>query len=391
MLGHDEGSGQRKQPDVLEFGRDRRASRRAAPSLLLALLVIATVLVVAVRTAGQHSRPQPTAAPAPSPAPAPPPIRVFAVGHRMLGVSAGWQLLARGRDDMLRIQLSKGRVAWTYVPPLQTGSQAVAFVPTARGALIRPADLVPGYVVPDGHQARPLTGLLARGGPLLPGPAGTATAWILVTRPPATPSLSLITLASHRPGARIPLPPDGTLLPGTAVADGRGDVLVITTTAAVRDIGPGWDRRVPGRLIAVGQASWLTVTCRGRPDRCHYQVIASDNSTRRQLPGLVRDDPDYYLWPPPGVIAPDGDVAAVPLAGPGGSATVHLISLRSGISTNTGVPVSGGEQSMAWSPDGRWLFVASASGTLIAVSARAGQARTLGLRLPPVVQVAIRP
>jgi hypothetical protein len=392
MLGHDGGSGQRKQPDVLEFGRDRKPGHWRASRLLLAALVIVTGLVVYVRAAGHHSgAAQPT--PALPTAPAPPPVRVISAGHRLLGVRAGWQLFARGPDDLLRIQLSQGRVTWTYVPPIQTGNPAVAFVLTAHEALIRPADQVPGYVVPDGRQARLLTGLLARGGPLLPGPPGTATAWILVTRPPAIPSLSLITLSTDRRSARIPLPPDGPLLSGTAVADGRGDALLITTTSsAVHDVGPGWDRLVQGMVIAVGQASWLTVTCKGHPDRCHYQVISSIDGSRRRLPGTVRNGPYFFLWPPAGVISPDGDMAAVPLTGASGATTVHLVSLRTGVSTDLGVRVREGYlQSMAWSPDGRWLFVASASGKLVAINARSGQARSLGLKLPGVEQVAIRP
>ncbi len=45
---------------------------------------------------------------------------------------------------------------------------------------------------------------------------------------------------------------------------------------------------------------------------------------------------------------------------------------------------------MAWSPDSRWLFVAAADGKLLAVNARTGQAKSLGVTLPAVSQVAIR-
>jgi hypothetical protein len=49
------------------------------------------------------------------------------------------------------------------------------------------------------------------------------------------------------------------------------------------------------------------------------------------------------------------------------------------------------EDSMVWSPDGRWLFVAASGGKLVVVNARTGQAEGLGVSLPPVDQVAIRP
>lgn len=392
MLGHDDGHGQRGKPDVLEFGRDRQASRWRASRVPLALLVIVTALVVIVQAAWHHPRPRPTTPQQPATAPPPPPVRVISVGHRLLGVRGGWELFARGPDDLLRIQLSQGRVIRTYVPALETGSRAVAFLIAAHKALIRPADLVPGYVVPDGGQARPLAGLLARSGPLLPGPAGSRAAWILVIAPPALPMLSQVTLTGHRSGARILFPPTDSLLPATAVADGRGNALVLTETFTAYDVGPGGSRKVPGTVVAVGQASWLTVICRPSPGGCHYQVIDSADGARRPLPGMVRSSPFSSNWPPAGVIAPDGTVAAVPEAGQGGSTTVHLVSLSTGSSTDLGVRTDGtGYQTMAWSPDSRWLFVATASGKLVAVDARSGRARSLGVKLPAIDQVAIRP
>jgi hypothetical protein len=45
---------------------------------------------------------------------------------------------------------------------------------------------------------------------------------------------------------------------------------------------------------------------------------------------------------------------------------------------------------MVWSPDSRWLFVAAASGRLIAIDASTGRAEGLGVAVGPVDQVAIR-
>ena len=89
--------------------------------------------------------------------PPPPAIRVITVGHWLLGVTAGWQLFARGPDDLLRIQLAQGKISLTHVPPLETANPDVAFVIGPHEAMIRSTDLVPGYVVPDGAQPRPLT------------------------------------------------------------------------------------------------------------------------------------------------------------------------------------------------------------------------------------------
>ncbi len=286
-----------------------------------------------------------------------------------------------------------GRVTWTYVPTLETASPAVAFVIGAHEAVIRSADFVPGYVVPDGGQARLLTGPLAGSGPLLPGPPGTQTAWV-TAGPPTSPRLSLVTLSGRWPGPRIRFPPGGPQLPANAVSDGRGDALVTTASSTDYDTGPGWDRAVPGTIIAVGPASWLTVTCGALYRHCRYQVIDTADGARRLLPGAVVDDLYDFGWPPAGVIAPDGSTAALPETGLGGATTVHLISLRTGITKDLSVRIGAGDsayqESMAWSPDSRWLFVATASGKLVAVNALSDQVQPLAVTLPPVDQVAIR-
>jgi hypothetical protein len=291
-------------------------------------------VTIVVQAGGHQGRPAAKAA-------APPPaVRVTTVGHRLLGVTASWQLFARGPDDLLQIQLARGRITRTYVPPLDSGNPDVAFVAGARQTIIRSSDLVPGYVVPEGRQARALTGPLA-------------------------------------------------------VSDGRGDVLVTTGSFTVYDGGPGWDRLVPGTVVAVGPAGWLVVTCDPQYRHCRNEVIGTAGGSRRVLPGAAAAEPYYPSCPPTGVIAPDGSTAALAESGRHGRLTVHLISLRTGTTTDLGVPLSvaGSDynsQSMAWSPDSRWLFVAAAGGRLVAVSTRTGRAESLGVALPAVDQVAIR-
>jgi hypothetical protein len=131
------------------------------------------------------------------------------------------------------------------------------------------------------------------------------------------------------------------------------------------------------------------------------EVIGTAGGSRRALPGPAAAGPPYSSWPPTGVIAPDSSTAAAAESGRHGRLTVHLINLRTGTTIDLGVPLglpgsnfpSGPDahsQSMAWSPDSRWLFVAAAGGRLIAVSTRTGRAESLGVALPAVDQVAIR-
>jgi hypothetical protein len=397
-----DGSGRSGHDEIVEFGSGRSAGRRWVPRALLACLVLATVVTVAVRGVGHQAR---AAARAPAP---PPPLRVVLVGHPLLGVTAGWELFARGPDDLLRIQLAQGRIFQTYVPPLETASPDVAFVIGAHEAVIRPSDLVPGYLVPDYGQAVPLTGLLADGGPMVPGPAGSQAAWV-TTGPPTSPALSLVTLTGHRSGPSIQFQPGGPQSPATAVSDGRGDVLVTTGSFEIYDTGPGWDRPVPGTVIAVGTTAWLVNVCDALYRHCRDEVMDIASGSLRALPGSAPADPYYLSWPPAGVISPDGSTAAVAENGPNGRPTVHLIDLRTGATRDLNVPLGetsdlpfvepdadlplGGanEYSMAWSPDGRWLFVAASGGKLVAVDPRTGRAESLGVSLPAVYQVAIRP
>jgi len=378
--------------DLVEFGRDRPAGGRWRARALLACLGLATAITIAVHAAGHHARPQPRI-PA---SPPPPQVLVMVIGHRLLGQTADWQLFARGPDDLLRIQFAQGRVTRTYVPLLQTSIPAVALVIGAHEAVIRSADFVPGYVVPDGANARVLTGPLAGGGPLIPGPPGSQAAWV-TTGSRTSSVLSLITLTGRRSGPVIRF--RARQLPATAVSDGRGDVLVTTGPFAVVDAGPGWHRRLPGAIIAVGQDGWLAVTCRAQFPRCREEVVDSADRVRRILPGHAGAESYYFSWPPIGVIAPDGTTAAVPESGSGGTLTVHLIDLRTGMTRNLDVRIGapgsnqspdGGQQSMVWSPDSRWLFVAAVGGHLVVINARTGRTVSLGVKLPAVDQVAVR-
>lgn len=404
----DDESGQGTSDEVLQFGSDRSPGGRWVPRIVLACLVLAAIVTVAVRGTAHDS-----AHGAKTP-PSPPAIRVITIGRGLLGVSAGWELFARGPDDLLRVQLAQGRISLTHVPPLGSASPNVAFVIGPHEVVIHSFDQVPGYVVPDDAQPRPLPGSLADGGPLVPGPARAQVAWVL-TGLPTAPALSLVSLSGRPSGPKIRFAPGGPQLPATAVSDGRGDVLVDTGTFRAYDAGPGWDRPVPGTLVAVGPTTWLVVTCDPVNPHCRNEVVDIADGARRTLPGPDAGYPyDFSSWPPIGVIAPDGRTAAVAEtasgqpagsgiaseggtaglapSGPYGAVAVHLINLRTGANRDLKIPIGAdlSNQSMVWSPDSRWLFVAAAGGKLVAVDASTGRAERLQAGLPAVEQVAIR-
>jgi dipeptidyl aminopeptidase/acylaminoacyl peptidase len=175
--------------------------------------------------------------------------------------------------------------------------------------------------------------------------------------------------------------------------------LVTDSSFSVYDTGPGWDRPVPGTVIAVGPTEWLVDGCDALYGECRNEVVDVSSGTLRALPGPAPPDPFYFSWPPTGVISPDGSTAAVAENGRNEQLTLHLVDLRTGATMDLGLPLAapdgslpaGGESSMVWSPDGRWLFVATAGGKLLAVDPLTGRAESLGVSLPAVDQVAIRP
>jgi hypothetical protein len=390
-------SGLGRHDEVVQFGSGRSSGGRWLSRLVLACLAVGAVIAIVLHSGAQPHPARKAVPPAP-----PPPLLVTVVGHRLLGVTAGWELYARGPDDLVRIQPAQGRISQTYVPALESGTPEVEFVIGDHEAIIRSSDEVPGYMVPDGGQARLLGGRLAGSGPLIPGPSPNQAAWV-TAGVPTSPVLSLVSLTGRRTGPVIHFPamPTTQMLPATAVPDGRGYVLVMTSSSGVYDAGPGWDRAIPGLVAAVGPVNWLVLTCNADYGRCRTEVVDSVTGARRVLPGPALPDEFFSAWPPPGVISPDGMTAAVPEPGRGGRTTVHLINLRTGANRDVGVSLgkvgAGGVpaaldssyQSMVWSPDGHWLFVAATGGRLVAVNAQSGAVQGLGVALPAVTQVAI--
>ncbi len=318
---------------------------------------------------------------------------VLTVGRHLLGVTAGWQLFARGPADLIAIQLARGRITLTAVPQLVTGNPIVAFLVGPHEAIVRSSDLVPGYVIPDGSPARQLTGPLAGSGPLIPGP-DPGHAWVM-SGTVVHPSLSLVGLNGSPTGVFIRVPPGGPELPATAFPDGRGYVLMQDNVFDLYDAGPSWDRIVPATVIATGPARWLVIGCNAAYQRCRNEVMNPATGAWRVLPGRPLAGP-YGLYnqqlPPLGVVSPDGSTAAVPVPGKYGNVMVRLVDLRSGASHPIPVQLAAvpSNESMVWSPDGNWLFVVGSGGRLLAVNAHSRQVQGLGVTLPYVTQVAIR-
>lgn len=378
---------------------DTAPVRRRPPGWVM-LVVVAVVAVAAVSVGfalNHHDRP-PAASPrrphvATSPgAPTSAPVRrsahplapdVRRTGFRLLGVHAAWELFGRGAGFVVRIQLARGRITTTPVP-LLASTGPVSFVVSGSQALVRPLDSVPGYVVTDGKPAHGASGALAAGGPVLPGPMPNSF-W-------APDRRGRVVLVD---GTGRPVVPRRTIrIPGEGFPQPDGSGYVLNETArGSYDERPGHRILIThGSVLGVGPAGWLTASCeRGR---CRYVVVDAAGSRRsvriHARPGTLRGST-------PGLISPDGSrVALVTSQG------VELVDLTTGAVATVmrGVDSqAAADGQLVWSPDSRWLIVVRAGGVfairtphrVVVGRPVAPIVRTLGVRLPPVLQVAVRP
>ena len=297
-------------------------------------------------------------------------------GSNLLGVTEGWELVGRGPEQLVRIELASGRVTRTSVPRLGT-SGPVSLIVAPDRVVVRPQDYVPGYQVVDDDYPSALPPALRHGGRTLPGPR-PGTVWAL--RSPGS-AMRLVRIFGGLTGTTVRLPADSW-----ATSDGGGYIL------AHAPDGVWWARpnhltRISdGTLLAAGPTGWLVREC--GHGRCETVVIDRDRGTRRPVPG-----PAVTARDPNGVIAPDGSTAALFDLDASSLSTVTLVDLRTGARRPVLVRGSAaGLDSMAvWSPDSRWLFVSAGERGLAVVDAATGKVRDLGVRLPAIEQLAVRP
>ena len=375
----------RDEGDQVSFGPRRPVGRWRPGRLLIACgaVLAAVVAVVAVVVTGHGNNP-PRARPASTGA-----VSTSEAGPRLLGVRAGWELFGYGDGRVVRIQFASGRITQTAVPvhtpiPVQISGPA-SLVVGPHEAIISHLDFVPGYLVPDGRPARPLSGALGKGGIVIPGPQ-PGTAWVQATF--QATSMPLVRMDGTETGVSLRLPPRIDTSPATS--DGRGGVLVVdlgASSATYDDVRPGGSQPIAGTLAAVGPTRWLVVDCHAG-HRCSAAIVDPATGAQHTLPGSSAELPGGT----PGVIAPDGSAAAYPAAS-GDRVTLRLLNLVSG--SDQQIPVSldaeaPAGQVLAWSPDSRWLFVVTAQGKLAAVDARTGHVEGLGVSLPRLSLIAVR-
>lgn len=407
-------------PDDVEFldvGPERgvgaafRLRRRPRLVLLVVAAVAVAVAVIAVVRSGGSPAGSPTTPPraAGSRSSAPGPsstassgvvststVSVTILGHPLLGVRAGWELFGRGPGVVVRIQFARGRITRTFHPALLSGGP-VTFVTDAEGALIRPVDSIPGYLIPDGEPAREAPGALGAGGPVFPGP-DPRHLW--VSSSTSDDLMVLVGMDGRRTGPSIAAPPQSSPINTSllAIPDQTG-YLLFPGIGGVYDVRPsGTSRVTTGTVLAVGPTRWLAAECNSHA-RCRPVVIDRSTGVRYPLNTRVPLSTRLNGAVPStvGVISPDGATVAVLLGSP--QARIEIIDLVTGASHALPLRIDLSEvdtgwawESMVWSPDSRWLFVA-ANGDLYAVNQRTDQitnlSHTLGPALPQLFQLSM--
>jgi hypothetical protein len=307
------------------------------------------------------------------------------VGHPILGVTAGWELFARGEASLTRIELAKGRLVTTGGIGVASGG-AVSFLAGPDRAIIRPLDFVAGLAVKDGQPPTDLTGALSHGGPAVVGPDATHL-WVDTGTNGGPDVMTLTDWNGHPTGTSFRVPKDW--FAASASSDGAGGLLFMAQNGATYQVWPGRPKVLTtGNLLAVGPTGFLVREC-GTAGTCLTSVIDRTTGRRRTLAMSIVPSVGNV-----GLISPDGRTAAIIDAAKIGPAlgTLSLVDLVTGVKhpleANLGTPTGSG--GMVWSPDGRWLFVVTAAGHVGTVDPHTRQARGLGVQLPVIEQLAIR-
>lgn len=349
-----------------------RHMRRSVLGVALALALAAAALL-SIRS---HRAGQPAIAAVPTHQ------TVRSLGHPLLGITGAAVLYLRGPGVVVRIELARGRVTMTPLPGLRS-SGPVSFLAMPSGALVRPLDLVPGYLVPDGGPPAQLGGPLASG-LALPGPR-PGELWVIDDSGGSTSSSQLVLLGadgSRRYAARVP-----TSDYGPPTADGSGYLLQSGSDGSIYDFRPDGTQLVVrhGVVLASGAGRWLTADC-DAGSSCPAWIVQAGQRTPTPV-----GTQDVAPGQPVGSISPDGTVAAL-LRPKAGVTQLRLVDLRTGAGRDTHVTLSidAGASALAFTPDSSRIVVATADGSLQVVDVRSGAVRSLGVSLPPVRQVSIR-
>lgn len=364
--------------DLIEFGGGRKRRGR----VWLGVVAVAVVAVIVVMHHGGAPRSEPPTA-VTGPIGGGSATADASTGPAMpltaLGVTSRWQIIARGPASVLDITPSTGQVVMAAAPGLNS-TGPINFLAGPDWTLVLPLDPVPGYVDRDGV---PIASVANAGGYAIAGPTPSEYWTASQESKSTTMTFHLTDIQSRSIGPVISgISPSSSLSSDLAgnILERRADGFYDHTPTSTKLI-------TKGQLAAAGRTRWLVWEC-VEPSSCQAIVINRVTGTRHVLPAFRLAVDDII-----GSISPDGTTAAVYAKGPDGMDQVHLVDLYLGadVSVQALLPDPVVPSSIAWSPEGAWLFLVDRAGDIEAVNGSTAVASPLDLGLQPVAQLLIRP
>lgn len=324
---------------------------------------------------------------------------------------------------VMRLDPVTGREVDTRLPALDS-TGPVSMLEDEAGVIIRPLDAVPGYRVPDGSGAQPLTGLLARSGPALPGPR-PGTVWVPdgagtqydggqsdggQSDGAGTGGMTLVDEAGRALGPHVSLSQGD---PGAILADGAGGVMTVGADGSIEDLDQdrlyttvfGTDGQTvtgtaqgsmvigTGQLIATGPTGYAYLPCVASQS-CQLSYVGRGGNLVQTM--NIPAGMGQVLY---GALSPDGSHLAVAVSSPSTGSpappgatsqpddpstapVLAIFDLRDVTSwLGSWIPLNpdAGAGALAWTPDSRWLLAATGDNQLMAVAAGTHEVRTISV------------
>jgi len=312
--------------------------------------------------------------------------RVVEIGHRVLGATSNWQLVLYGDGALIRIEMAAGLLHRTPTPQVLSGG-GVSFVVGSTTAVLRPFDAVDGYVVRDGQPARVLRGVLSDGGAgIYPGPT-TDRVWVQPsTDGTSTPAPRLFDLRTQQTVGTGPAAPAGL---GQPFMSDQAGYLLYGGVGGVYDVRPeGVHRVTTGAIVAAGAHSLLAQECDDR-FTCALVLVDQRSGARRQI-GASATALGFLT----GSISPDARWASYAVISGAGQPQAHIVDLSTGADTALPLALSDnafGSLPFVWDPDHDNLIVLDSSQSVRVVDPVTHRVSSLGVNLPPIDELGLRP